>query len=357
MPPIEFPTPPQRILIIKPSAIGDVVHALPVLNLLRAKWPDSHISWLVSSACSGLLDRHPQLNDVIIFDRKHYGHGWHNPAAAAGLFGFTNSLKNRFDLVIDLQGLFRSGWLAWSTGAPIRVGPSDARELGWIFYNRRVLTGFPQVQAVDRYLTIADHLGLGTLPVKFVFPIDDADRKQIAHLVPDEKYAVFLPGANWVTKRWPPEHFAACVQPLRERYGMKCVVAGGAADAALAARIPGAIDLTGKTSLRQVVALLERASLVIANDTGPMHIAAALGRPLVCIYGPTSPDRTGPYGRLETAVYLDIECRPCFGRKCSHISCMRKLDADAILRCADEQLAPSQADSRRRPLQIATATG
>src|SRR6185437_16121201 len=183
--PIEFKTPPRRILIIKPSAIGDVVHALPVLNLLRRQWPAAHISWLVASACAGLLEGHPQLDEVIHFDRRRFGKGWRKPSAAAGLFGFTRSLRERqFDLAIDLQGLFRSGWLAAKTRAPIRIGPSEAREMGWIFYTHRVKTGFPHVQAVDRYLKIAEALGLGKSPVQFTFPTDDADRKFVADLVP-----------------------------------------------------------------------------------------------------------------------------------------------------------------------------
>src|SRR5580698_2276888 len=176
--PIEFTTPPQRILIIKPSAIGDVVHALPVLNLLRLKWPTAHISWLVSSACAGLLDGHPQLDEVIKFDRRRFGKGWRKPSAAAGLFGFTRALRKRqFDLVIDLQGLFRSGWLAAKTRAAVRVGPAEARELGWIFYTHRVRTGYPDGQAVDRYLKIAEALGLGRAPVEFHFPTDAEDRR------------------------------------------------------------------------------------------------------------------------------------------------------------------------------------
>lgn len=354
MSPIQFTTPPGRILIIKPSAIGDVVHSLPVLNLLRRKWPAAHVSWLVASACAGLLDGHPQIDDVIIFDRRRFGKGWRKPSAAAGLFGFTRSLRQRqFDLVIDLQGLFRSGWLAVKTRAAVRVGPAEARELGWIFYTHRIPTGFPSGHAVDRYLNIAEALGLGRSPVEFKFPTSDEDRKFVADLLPGTApYAVFLPGTNWETKRWPAEKFAACVSPLRERFGLRSVVAGGMGDAHLAAQIPGSVDLTGKTNLRQLVALLERAALVIANDTGPMHIAAALGRPMVSIYGPTSPDRTGPYGRVNTVVQLDIECSPCYGRHCSHISCMRKLSAEAILDCAAEQLAPKAPSARTTALKV-----
>src|SRR3954447_25838331 len=115
---LAFATPPQRILLIKPSAIGDVVHTLPILALLRKRWPESHIAWLLTPACAGLLDGHPMLNEVIRFDRKRFGRGWREPASLFGLLSFQKELRKReFDLVIDLQGLFRSGWLAWQTRA------------------------------------------------------------------------------------------------------------------------------------------------------------------------------------------------------------------------------------------------
>src|SRR5438477_8696104 len=133
MSPIDFPSPPQRILIIKPSAIGDVVHTLPILNLIRKRWPESHIAWLVTPACAGLLEGHPQLNEVIHFERKRLAHSWWNPAAAADLLSLTRQLRHgNLDLVIDLQGLFRSGWLTCATRAPVRVGFANAREMAWL---------------------------------------------------------------------------------------------------------------------------------------------------------------------------------------------------------------------------------
>ncbi len=127
--PIELRQPPKRILIIKPSAVGDVVHALPILNLLRARWPDARISWLVTPACAGILDGHPQLDELIRFDRKGFGRGWRSPSVLSALLAFAAGLRRRaFDLVIDLQGLFRSGWLAGVTAAPVRVGLGDARK-------------------------------------------------------------------------------------------------------------------------------------------------------------------------------------------------------------------------------------
>ena len=323
------------MLVIKPSAIGDVVHALPVLNLIRRRWPAAHVSWLVTPACAGLLDGHPQLDEVIRFDRKRFGHAWRNPAAAAALATFHRDLRRRrFDLVIDLQGLFRSGWLGFSTGAKVRVGTSTDREFGWAFHTHVAPVGGRDRHAVDRYLSLAEHLGLGTGPVEFVFPTDDADRAAVAPLLPAEPFAVFLPATHWPTKRWPPERFAELVRPLRDRFGLTSVVAGGPD----AGAVPGAVHLAGRTTLRQLAAVLERASLVVANDTGPMHMAAALGRPLVTVFGPTDPARTGPYGRPDSVVRLDVPCSPCLSRRCVHQTCLRSLGIEPVLATAAEQL-------------------
>jgi lipopolysaccharide heptosyltransferase I len=340
--------PPRNILIIKPSAIGDVVHGLPVLSLLRRKWPDARISWLVTPLCAGILEGHPMLHEVIHFDRKAYAKAWRSWRTFKSLRAFARGLRDRqFDLAIDLQGLLRSGWLARATRAPVRVGLSDAREGARLFYTHRVATA-PAVpgadrHAIDRYLCVTEALGCGCDPVEFPFPTDDADRQYVASLVPAPRYAVLMPGTNWETKRWPVERFAALVVRLRERFGLETVVAGGPADAALAAPIEraGALNLAGKTTLRQLTALLERAALVVANDSGPMHIAAALGRPLVAPFGPTSPVRTGPYRRPDSVIRLDIPCSPCFSRTCSHQSCLRWLEAGPVLELAEQQMAVS----------------
>jgi lipopolysaccharide heptosyltransferase I len=346
MQPITLPAPPASILIIKPSAIGDVVHGLPILSLLRRKWPEAKISWLVTPACAGILDRHPMLHEVIHFDRRAYAKAWRNWRTFKSLRAFARGLRDRrFDLAIDLQGLLRSGWLARATRAPVRVGLSDAREGARIFYTHRVPTalGAPggERHAIERYLCVTEALGCGREPVEFPFPTDDADRAHVAALLPPSPYAVLMPGTNWETKRWPVERFAALVAPLRERFGLESIVAGGPADADLAAPIEcaGALNLAGKTTLRQLVALLERAAVVVANDSGPMHIAAALGRPLVAPFGPTSPVRTGPYRRMDSVIRLDIPCSPCFSRTCSHQSCLRWLETAPVLELAEQQMA------------------
>jgi lipopolysaccharide heptosyltransferase I len=335
---------PQRILIIKPSAIGDVVHALPVLNLLRRRWPESVIDWLVTPACAGLLEGHEQLDEVVLFNRRHFGKGWYRPKIAREFCGWMLQLRRRgYDLVIDLQGLFRSGWLAWVSGAPRRVGFANAREGGWVFYTDRIRLDSVECHAVERYVKLAQSLGCPSgEPVEFPFATTAGDREVVAGLLGNvERFAVLLPGTNWATKRWPIGHFAELVNPLRERLGLQTVVAGGPGDVELGQQIPGALNLAGKTSLRQLTALLERAALVIANDSGPMHIAAALGRPLVTLFGPTNPVRTGPFNRPETVLRLDIACAPCYSRTCSHQSCLQWLGPQAVLAAAERQLRQS----------------
>jgi lipopolysaccharide heptosyltransferase I len=334
----------DRILIIKPSAIGDIVHSLPILPLLRRKWPQAQITWMVGPACVDLVRRHPLIDQIMVFRRTPLpkdrpaqatnGNGDHSPA-----WWSRDLRRRRFDMVIDLQGLLRSAYFTWRTGAPLRVGPADAREFAWLLYNRRVHSGLRDQHAVERNLTIAEAIGLGRGPVEFPFAVDDADRAFIADLIPPGiRYAALIPGTNWATKRWPSEHFAELVEPLRRRFGLKSVLCGGPQDAALASQIPVDRNLVGQTSLRQTVALLERADLVVANDSGPMHIAAALGRPLVCLYGPTDPHLTGPWNREDAVLRLDIPCSPCFSRKCSHQSCLRWITAEPVLRLAELQL-------------------
>jgi lipopolysaccharide heptosyltransferase I len=326
-------------LIIKPSSLGDVTHALPILRLLRRRYPNAKISWLVAPYCSGLLEGHPDLDEVILFDRRRFGTAWKNPSAGLDLIRFKRDLRRRrFDWVIDLQGLFRSGWLAWLTRAPVRIGFANAREFSWLFYTHRIPINTLEQHAVDRYLRIAQAAGCADEPIEFPFAVSDSDRSSVAQMTGHDPYAVLLPGANWPTKRWPVENYQALVDPIRQRFNLRSIVAGGPDTIELANSIPSALNLAGKTTLPQLVALLERATLVIANDSGPMHIAAALNKPLVTIFGPTNPIRTGPYSRPDSVVRVDIPCSPCYSRKCSHTSCLRWLGIEPVLATAAEQL-------------------
>jgi lipopolysaccharide heptosyltransferase II len=278
--------------------------------------------------------------------------------------------RRKFDLVIDLQGLFRSGWFTAMTGAPVRVGFANARELAHFFYTHHVPVHSMEQHAIDRYLAITDALGCGREPVEFDLPIDDAQRARVDEMLGAvEGFALILPGTNWLTKRWPAERFAALVAPLREQFGLATVIAGGPDVTEIAEVIlrsqsdlqvrphsnavahpgvnvrlgsdGGVLNLVGQTSLRELVALIDRAAVVIANDSGPMHIAAAMDKPLVTIFGPTNPTRTGPYRREPSVVRVDIPCSPCYSRKCSHTSCMNWIQVDAVLAQIRHELAQS----------------
>lgn len=354
MNPIALPSPPKRILIIKPSSLGDVVHTLPILNLLRRKWPEAHISWLIGSAFAGLLEGHPQLNELIPFDRRRFASWWQSPSALGELIRFNKDLSRReFDLVLDLQGLLRSGWLTWLTKAPVRVGFANAREAAHVFYTHRIPVRTMDQHAVERYLSVTEALGCGRAPVEFNFVVKDSDRAHVDALVKDVgPFALLLPGTNWPTKRWPVEHFAQIIEPLQSQRGLSTVVGGSTDASEFAEHLTqnGKPDLrldsarhgkvlvrsaVGKTTLPQLVALIERASLVIANDSGPMHIASALNKPLVSLFGPTNPIRTGPHQRLNTVVRVDIACSPCYSRTCSHTSCMKWISPEAVMKQAE----------------------
>lgn len=336
--------PPQRVLLIKPSAIGDVVHALPVLGLMRRRWPDAHIAWLVTPACAGLLEGHPQLSELLLFDRRGLAGWYRSGTSARGLLALGRTLRQRrFDLVLDLQGLFRSGILTWATRAPVRVGLASAREGATAFYTHKVPAGETQRHAIDKYLDAAEFLGLGRSPIDFTFNTTPAHRAAVQALLAPlgtRPYAVLLPGANWTTKRWPAEHFATLTRHLQRDLGLAVVVAGGASDHPLAHAIAPDLSLCGQTTLPQTTALLESAAVVIANDTGPMHVAAALGTPLVTLFGPTSPVRTGPYRRPLTVLRTDLPCAPCLSRKCSHMSCLHWLSPEHVLSAVRNALAP-----------------
>ncbi len=339
--------PNGRVLIIKPSSLGDVVHALPVLAALRAARPDAHIAWLVSNSFAPLLEGHPMLDEVIRFDRARYGRMLRSPRILADFLRFVRRIRREdFDLVIDLQGLARSGFLAGASGARVRVGFANAREGAWMFYNRRVRCPADVAHAVDRNLCVARAIGLNVGPPQFPLGLRDeelaAARERLAAAAgePLESFTAVCPGARWRTKLWRSERLAALIDRMHELGMPRCVLLGSSADRDLTGEIIAdcrsePVDLVGGTTLRELVALLSLADRVICHDSGPMHIAAALGKPITAIFGPTDPSRVGPYGGRAKVVSTEIECSPCGRRTCWHHSCMNRLEVSEVLRVVE----------------------
>ncbi len=326
-----------RIALLKPSALGDIVHSLPVLTALRRRFPRAHIAWVVNRAYESLLAGHPDLDETISFDRSAARAGWWM-AARSWLHFLRELRRRRFDLVVDLQGLLRTGVIARVSGAPRRLGLSGAREGAAWFYTDVVAMPQPRaMHAVDRYWLVAEALGAGDVPKRFHVPIPEAARVWAAEQLrgcPRPWLAVGV-GSRWLTKRWPAHHFAALTQRALERFGGTAVFVGSGEEAALAQAtrqqlIGPARDLTGRTSLPQLAAVLEQADVMLANDTGPLHLAVALGRPVVAPYTCTKAVRTGPYHTAGGAVESRVWCQGSYLKRCSRMECMAELTPERL---------------------------
>jgi len=292
--------------------MGDIVHSLPVLSAVRKTYPDAEISWLVRTDFAGLLEGHPHLSRIILFDRKYLGTAWKNPKAFDSLVSLIMLLrKERFDLIIDLQGLFRTASLGWLSGCRVRVGPASGREFSRLFYTVSVKQDRDSVHAVDYYLKIAAAAGAVVDTAEFILPADVHSEKTATSMlnelgVGEKGYAVLIPGSAHSDKCWPSERFAAVADKISDRFGLSVIAVGTAGESRLVDDINAGAkvnvkNLAGRTDAPVLISLLRNAKIVISNDTGPGHIAAALKVPLVIIYGRSNPVRVGPY-RLPQCV-------------------------------------------------------
>jgi len=366
----------KRILLIKPSAVGDVLHTLPVLAKLRTRYPMARIDWLLTPPIAELIRHHPALTNVVAFSRRDCGRWWRSWTAAAGLVRLVVSLRrSRYDLVVDLHGQFRSALLCLSTGSSVRVGfdrprrgagapsrrrlPAEAyrhawtgaREGAWLAYTHRIPIPTLDVHAVDRYLWLGQLLGLDDGPPDFHVPVPRASVARVEALLGrhgalERPLALLFPGTQWETKHWPAEAFARVARHLCAT-GRTVVLAGSTAERAccqaVAEACPAACDLSGQTTLSELAALVRRSAVCVTNDSGPMHLAATLGRPVVSVFGPTDPLWIGPYGRPSAVVRAGVPCSPCYLRKlrcCPHAhACMQEVPAAAVIERVEQALA------------------
>lgn len=327
---------PRRILLIKPSSLGDIVHAMPVVAAFKRRWPSAHLTWLVKRQWAEIVRRIEGVDAV-----------WPVDPTLASWVGQALALRaQRFDLVVDLQGLLRSALVARMTGCTQRVGFANGREGSPWLYSHRVAVPTSEMHAVDRYLLVAAELGVPVKDVpQFRFRLLSQDVTTLRELFRrkgidlDAPWVAMNVSARWQTKRWPAASFAAVATQLAARGIGPLVVIGGPDEREAGAQMRSltacpVVDLTGETSIGLLPALLSKACVLITNDSGPMHVAAAVGRPVVSIFGPTSAVRTGPYGAGHTVLTHDLPCRPCFSRVCRNavpMECLESITPEQVV--------------------------
>jgi len=306
----------KEILLIKPSSLGDIVLALPALSALRRNFPEAKISWLIRPEFAGLLEGHPHLNETILFDRKFLGKAWFHPRAFVSLLSLVRRLRRRkFDTIIDFQGLFRTASLAWLSGCKKRFGMANAREFGHLFYTHKVVQHQDCIHLVDYYLKMVQAAGASDIAVEFVLPDDSESAASVRRLLTNhninpDNYAVFVPSSSHSDKCWPIERFAVLADKISSQFDLSVVATGTVSERDVVEKLKMLSDVrianfAGLTSLSELVALQKGARLVVSNDSGPGHIAAAANVPLVMIFGPSNPIRLFPYRRPETLAAVE----------------------------------------------------
>jgi heptosyltransferase-1 len=330
----------QRICLIKPSALGDVVQTIPLLNVLKRRFPEARISWVVNRELRDLVEGHPALDECIPFDRRGGWRPW---------VSLLQTLRSRrFDLTIDLQGLLRTGLMTLATGAPIRVGLQTAREGSIYTLNCVVPETTRETPAHARNWRLAEQLGLGAMPQETFVAVSELDEAwadlQLQQL-PRPIFAVHA-GARWETKRWPVEKFAALITRALDTWKGSVVILGSKAEKSDCQRLqtileagrrpgelPGVVNLAGRSTLKQLAALLERVDFALSNDSGPMHLAAGLGVPTLGLFTCTSATRSGPAGDQHEMVSTTLACAAGYHKTCphrgeDHLACFRELEVE-----------------------------
>jgi len=337
----------NNILIIKPSSFGDVIQALPVAAGIRAFLPGARISWLVNTQYARLLANNPCVDRVFLFERDLWRVRRDIIRAALTFAALCRTLRRAgFDAVLDLQGLFRSGFLAAVTAAPVRAGFASARECAHLFYNRRVRIPDAEMHAVERYLLLPGALGCGRSTVTFPLGVGDEERRWADGVLcgmGGRGASVGLsPAARWKTKRWPARSFAALGDALSSAGADVVVVGGPAGEAAAVARLMRRQPVIADRIVDplKMAALVRRLDVLVTNDSGPMHLAAAVGTPVVALFGPTNPLRTGPYGAGHRVICAPVDCRPCYERVCPRDDdCMRTIGVETVQAAVAEVLS------------------
>ena len=341
---------PERILILLFGAIGDVTRALPLLTRLRRGYPGAHIAWAVEPAAAPLLEAHPALNEILLYNRSQ-GPGRFWP--------FLQTIRSeQFDLVLDLQRHAKSGLVSLWSRAPVRLGfhRQNTKEGNWLC-NTHTVAPVPDFSLkLKQYLRFADTLGLPDDGIAFDLRLRAEEERHIDTLLVDtpRPCVTFFLGSRWSSRFWFPAATAQVARTLQQEYDVGIVLIGGPGEVEFASQVRAALgaakatDLSGKTSLRDLIGIFARTRLGIGPDSGPMHIAAAVGTPVISLWGATSPIRSAPWGSEDFVLCGPAACSPCYTRDCKiQRACMQRITPQQVLekaRSVLNQVRPASAE-------------
>jgi heptosyltransferase I len=360
----------MKILIVKLSAIGDVVHTLPALTALRRRYPDAQIDWLVEDAAADLVEGHAALSRALVWRRGEFVRllkAGRLSSARRLFFNLLLQLRDtRYDLILDFQALLKSSlWIFLARGrckAGFGQGMEHSEE-SYRFLSKRIPAVSMEIHALDRGLMLLQALGIPRMKVLYDLPVGEEDQREAQELLAgsgirsDQPFVVINPVAKWPTKLWAPRRFGELAEQLL-RKGFQVVFTGSRDDRPLIDEMAGrlgssVIRLEGRTTLKVLAAVYRSASVVVSTDTGPMHLAAAAGTPVVALFGPTAPWRTGPHGEGHVVLRAGASCSPCFSRSCKTtefepMACMNRITVEQVAEAVTRMVAEKKSRAGHR---------
>lgn len=356
----------MKILIVKLSAIGDVIHTLPALNALRRRYPDARIDWVVEEAAFPIIDKHRALDRVILSRRKRWINELKGPGRMPALREirrfFRDLRKVRYDIVVDFQGLMKSGMLVGLARGKRKVGfgkGMEHQEHSYLFLNERIPAVKMDRHALLRYLTLLEGIGIHGRRIEYNIPIGPENRRAAGKLLARfgtgsrGPLVAINPVAQWETKLWYNDRFAELADRLADEFGARVFFTGGPEDRETTDDIMrqmkhGALNLAGKTDLKTLAAIYGKADLLVTTDTGPMHLGAAMNLPTVALFGPTAPWRTGPFGPDHRVIRKGLPCSPCFKRDCpTRRVCMAEIGVEDVMDRISKNFEFARASKRK----------
>ena len=343
----------RHILCVRLSAIGDVIHALPIASALREAYPQAEITWIVQQKAYDLVADNPNLDQVVLLPKESWKQEfkekkWQTIKKAKRYFADLKA-EYDFDLALDVHALFKSALTAYLSGAKKLVGPQDGREGSTLFYDQQIEPPKEEVHQIDRNLQLAKAVGAKIDQVTYDIFIAKEVKEAVDQLLTDlgvnkaKKLIAINPFTTWDAKDWFKDRYAKLADKLISQLDCEVLFTGGPSDQSGVAEIidtmeQSAYNLAGETSLKEVAELYTRADLFIGGDTGPMHLAVAQGAQSVVLMGPTNPKTHGPYGDQHVVLQPDIECKNCWNRICpldEHL-CMEKISVKEVFEAVEE---------------------